>query len=119
MIQVNELRIGNLVMIGDSIEQVYDVSHNNKINLWNYPEHLNGVPLTHAILEKSGFVGSPHPTRRYMQIGETTLTMYFENGVFSIQDHDWFEMKLPLILYIHQVQNLYYSFTKTELTINL
>jgi hypothetical protein len=77
-------------------------------------EDIEPIPITLEILGKCGFDGSNFK-RRFNKVGETSLTMYFENDKLSIEDFDWYKEDMPNIKYLHQLQNLYFALTGEEL----
>lgn len=130
MISIKELRIGNYVKCAVSNDAgIYQILNLDgwmlRIELYGirqvekYPERLiKPIQLTEDILIKCGFVGFVGHTL-YKQLNDTVITMFFERGLFSIQDYDWFKLYMPHIKYLHQLQNLVYSLTNEELTFTL
>lgn len=132
MIDVKELRIGNLVEIETtingrslrSVERVIGLLDNtiffdmNDVNGKRSVEYCIPVPLTEEILLKCGF-------KKINHIGGYSFWSYDKNkvnfycdiydrytrvGGYSIPNH---------IIYVHQLQNLYFTLTGKELEITL
>lgn len=120
MIQSNELRIGNYTNFGIVylIENECFYTKKDEVSYKNKWADIQPIPLTPEILEKCGFDGNNHK-RRFKKVIESSLTMYFQDGVFSLEDYDWFAQNLDHIKNLHQLQNLYYALTGTELEIKL
>lgn len=85
-------------------------------------KRISPIQLTPAILEKCGFADDTYANFS-KQIGDFSyLVVSFKDDActqirehISIADHD-ISLKCE---YLHQLQNLYYALTQTELTINL
>ena len=117
MIQANELRVGNWAYY-TSGEPVWVVKNYVQLSLDNFTkqnlEFIKPIPLTHEILEKAGWI------KVLMHDG---FYSYVKNGIhismpyfhFSYNDGDSnIELKS-----LHQLQNLYFALTGTELKISL
>lgn len=121
--KANELRIGNLVRvikaggynnIGDIVK--VDSIDSYGINKWrdmgasgcNSFDGIEGIPLTEEWLVKMGFkyVNTLHDSTKVFE-GEPFL--YYKDGYARISIHT------PDILYVHQLQNLYFALTGEEL----
>jgi hypothetical protein len=112
MIQANELRIGNLVNIGEQanileLVDFADMYENNTL------VHYQPIPLTEDWLLKFGFE-TWH--KRDWDIGGVgdgqllTVTTYAKNPIVRVWNQD-----IIHINYVHQLQNLYFALTGTEL----
>lgn len=142
MIKVNELRRGNYLfkngehVIVDGYER--DTSNNDLITIDGSCEAYNiadfePVPLTPDILEKCGFQVNdmeynPYSRHMYMNVVEGTyLHINSSNGSCSIGHYEscvhvdngtvTTTFYIQDVSYLHQLQNLYYSLTGHELTI--
>lgn len=117
---INELRIGNWVRIDDMPPE--QITLEIFAMLKGYPFHISKfqpITLSPEILEKCGFESK--------DLG--VITNYFMRGGtfwFSIlfdKEHKQFMFDSPhynlIYKYIHQLQNLYFALTGTELEINL
>ena len=125
MIKANDLRIGNWVtdyygsngtLVSIHKGGSYRVEVDETITAWG-EENIKGIPLTPEILEKCGFEKSSDPYGGY-------LSQQLENGKLRIaQDDNGFYhdagFSKPRINHLHQLQNLYFALTGTELTIKL
>lgn len=120
MIKGNELRIGNLVFHGEDPKpmQYVPVFEYGK---WFEFEQLNPIPLTEEWLPKFGFDGN-----KLKLFGATFIELDPDDGynVFIEQvDEDGPGSTTHTILlslaceHVHQLQNLYFALTGTELTL--
>lgn len=121
MIKANELRIGNWIQLGKNFEQVYQIvfelGKGHSINHITYKEDwLDPIPLTPEILEVCGF-------ERNNELNE-----YWEYEGLKLWPDDegtpnsFYHINSELLVHIdhlHQLQNLYFALTGTELEINL
>lgn len=143
MIAINELRIGNLVNDEDGqpmyVGGIIPVGEQYKVvdsagNICSV-EQISGTPLDEEWLIKMGFYQLPHYT-----VGNNYLKDFGLQSQISISCINscnlmvWLSSinnnKTPTDLvclwnwdlsgniHVHQIQNLYYALTKTELTIN-
>ncbi len=121
MIAPNELRIGNYFTAGimTDYETVFTIDYDRiqgyLINKSIPLSHLHPIPLSPSILDKCGF----------KQDGGS-----FEKGIYQLSTQkngkgykpwviaDEYNHQIgEVILYLHQLQNLYYALTQTELKI--
>lgn len=123
MIKATELRIGNRVSVTDSnsklsITQEYffvseiHSTHVKMSNGLNYIEdELGGIPLTNEWLEKFHFV--------WIKAWECWHIAISYNKFFSLgKDFVLLDIDIRVKLkYVHQLQNLYFALTGTELKI--
>lgn len=111
MIQINELRIGNLIeegeieQIDNSIDEVY--YSGDGYYLSNYCCNLSPVLLNEEWLIKAGLIkNNGYPYK-------------FLNGFIKIRNgiyfYKYYHMDIEL-KYVHQLQNLYFALTATELS---
>jgi len=137
--EASDLRIGNLITTAHyedfktiiEVESLDEVGVNLTAETDNKPygmhnplmereykyAELFGIPLTEEILLKCGFV----------IVDFNGIEASLENSrysVKSVKDYDgWFfcdgDSVLTNFKYLHQLQNLYFALTQTELTINL
>lgn len=107
--QPKELRIGNHIEQGVIFEikqNVVRVKYNGRTSLLVH-EEMKPIPLTEEILLKCGFDTESIP---YHCINGNVV-IYYSQGDFLCK-YTGHEIK-----YLHQLQNLYYALTGTELTI--
>lgn len=119
-LSANELRIGNLIY--NTRGNVDIVTIDALIYLINYPNTLcqaSPIPLTEELLVKFGFE-IMYNSDFSMKYGHTI------NDIFSykfnlVDGKSWLEYNGVAIKckYVHQLQNLYYALTQTELIIKL
>jgi len=109
MIEAKDLRIGNW-LYGKVSDTYYKVEPTDILRIFEYNKNIEPIPLTKDILEKCGF--------------KKDLDMFYYNKPLAILLHDngvtvtFSSICLPCE-YLHQLQNLYYALTQTELEINL
>ncbi len=117
-IQAKELRLGNWVYngFGEAVK-IHGIISEGNTGGYNL-KTLNPIPLTPEILEKAGFV----KTGRYA-IGAGGYITYGKGRIELLQPKKgdpyilaFYEVKIQ---YLHQLQNLYFALTGTELTIKL
>lgn len=132
MITAEELRIGNLILDphGTQIE-VHSHSFVSDPEGWYEIEDCSGIPITPEWLERLGFKYdlSAKGQENHVKIFEnrTTLVVREINGLFGfvyhkeLQEysvgHSGFVENSVHIKYIHQLQNLCFALTGTELTV--
>ena len=115
MIKANELRIGNWV--NDKIGLV-TIGENGKIN---FADVYEPIPLTPEILEKCGFKTNKLQNL-FKRVKEKTEGMKSEIHLGDYYDERKYYYLVGLnirIIYLHQLQNLYFALTNEELIINL
>lgn len=121
-IKANELRIKNLVLRRGIEEDVYTLG-TSTIN--GKPEHeFSPIPITPELLEKCGFSFDEAKSYFYLQIKGNGLIALHKDD-FSIFIADSFDelgfagSKKACIKSVHQLQNLYYCLTGSELECKL
>ena len=124
-----ELRIGNWVKYGEIYVSIYAVSENGDIwsrgttspvKLSDYNK-FHPIPLTPEILEMAGFVKA-HNTSYYISIKDTRYGVWFQSHTTEFQKeyaYNEFSMVCNGLEYVHQLQNLIFALTGTELNIRL
>lgn len=125
MIDVRELRIGNLILkhvinlndLDKSDDQIFTVNARELYDGENYKQNWNAkpIPITTEWLERMGF--EKNLTPHYIE-------WKFINDIFYSYmvgtELRWFSKTLPnidKITYVHQLQNLYFTLTGIELEI--
>ena len=126
-----ELRLGNYVMIHDyakgNRQQVVDQLGSCYVNILD-EQYCTPIPLTEEWLLKFGFKKMKNYLKK--STGLSSYSWYKNNThFFTIEKHDeydfgdtWiptfrFDNCITTIDYVHQLQNLYYSIRREELTI--
>lgn len=108
MIQANELRIGNFVNhFGVTV-----INAGMIVEFDNHPNRINPIPLTEEWLMKFGFeeyCGGWENNIRLEYVPEMSCYQFDTDGGRIIQTRP--------IIYIHQLQNLYFALTGKELEI--
>lgn len=146
ILKASELRIGNLIQVGHGprrylgtiltiTQHHFDISYldvsgfappipEDKIHGYAQIKHevAQPIPLTPEILEKAGFDGSHRGWTK--DIGNpyhaTWLQWYEEDKeVFVSMQDDHYYIPNATAQYLHQLQNLYFALTGTELQIEL
>ena len=108
MIKANELRIGNYVF--DKLKQCLIKIHsaNGISNVESNPNEYNPVEITEEMLLKLGFDKKNN--------GELINSGYSITFSTFGYPHFWIsEFSYIIILYIHELQNLYFALTGSEL----
>ena len=139
MIQANELRIGNFVfrndlpggmfyeiraLCKDRVHPINVIEQDVKKNVYYASDctlsELEPIPLTPEILEKCGFTTvTTNEDRSYNFWGKDL------DASIDVDSDNLFRYRIcerkrtKTILYVHQLQNLYFSLTGTELEVNL
>ena len=129
MIKFNDLKPGDLVMAefeGDRVEGVVKAVNKEDKEVcvetpiqefWFTPEHLYAIPLNEGQLLKLGFVKhlNDDGSVKYLKGSFRVLTP--EPGNFSNFEMWWREDRRHITtpIFVHELQNHYYSMTKVEL----
>lgn len=120
MVDVKELRVGNWVDTELGFDQV-EARHFAYVQL---SEKINPITLTHEILEKCGFV----KTGRYaIGVGGYEIWRFYREPkrLIELMEVEKGSGKYTLafyeaeIKYLHQLQNLFFCLTGTELNYKL
>jgi hypothetical protein len=124
MIQPEELRIGNVIFINDSLRTVEGIVGDQ---VWFKKEkHLsqdliincNPVPLTEGWLLRMGFDKKPW-SEYLLNLGDMEVhARKTNNGTWLELMINYENASVSHISYVHQLQNLYYALTGTELKID-
>jgi len=126
MIKANELRIGNWIYwnIPEKIgvpHKVLAVKSNipntRPISLGESYDDFLPISLTPETLEKCGFYWSIYHQAHHKENFEFDLQMSYPTG-WTLTTFKKGVIISSNILYIHQLQNLYYALTGEELTFN-
>lgn len=125
MIAANELRIGNWVMYDNRLFQIEAISRSlpclntDEFGIgvvdWN---NINPIPLTPEILEKCGLKnGNSELDRNVFYSTNKHLAQFSVNisGSFGIYVGVFIALRSVHLEYLHQLQNLYFALTNTEL----
>jgi hypothetical protein len=127
----SELRIGNLVDLGNRIAKVIEIAHlgcvvvdleETQDTIEDY-ERTKGIPLTEEWLLKFGF-------EKIEDFGVYSNIWHFKGVMVSLGNYinvhvDWADdgvgfhsIRCYEELFIHQLQNLYFALTGEELILN-
>lgn len=129
----SELRIGNLIYSSNGkIIPVRVINCNGVLNSGYSPTYqvasCNGIPLTEEILIKAGFVidedaGIMIENDDKRVIYKNKIHISVLDGVYrlfvDIDEDQWYSFEWAEIKYLHELQNLFFALTKTELNITL
>jgi hypothetical protein len=117
MIKVNELRIGNHVLDEHgNISIINTISRSVRISNDKYKweskseDQIHPIPLTDELLLECGFENYEVFKNTW---GYNGIELYIQDGIIWI---DLMNNSVE-INYLHELQNLYFSLTKTELKI--
>jgi hypothetical protein len=136
MINANELRIGNKLIANkgymgkvlaferfNTDKNVVFFSDGSEHGIGEFIEDCIGVPLTEEILLKCGFQHHKYANDESffeMQISKDIFLNYSPFHCRYILRKQWYgNIYNGNIEYLHQLQNLYFALTKTELEVNL
>lgn len=117
---IREIRIGNTIHYLETRNpdkwETINVSPETYGRIIVEPERFSGIPLTPTMLERLGFTGN---------IDEGFELDAVELNYITTDDHFEFEYKTSYkawmivpIKHLHQLQNLYFSLTDKELTLD-
>ena len=112
--KANELRIGNLIEINAPIMDkiiVVDVYHISELK--KNKDFFQPIPLTEEWLLKFGF--NKQIDGFFRKNNSFMIEVLFHDEGFCVTNQG---VILNHILYLHQLQNLYFALTGTELTLN-
>ena len=121
---IRELRIGNLVLNEDGL--IHQVDGVNSLGVTSrqpnikepfenaHVDRYKPIPLTEEWLVRLGFVGS-HSLYK-IDDGKFYFSINIQTRVAYINDGEGYEGAAK-ILYVHQLQNLYFALTGQELVV--
>ena len=121
MINAKELRIGNLIGFGEKYFQVHEIQEKcfyvlgeKGIELKNTVAELKPIQLTEEWLQKLGF--KQNKFDKVFEVENCQIEIYFfDNDIKCTVCVDSVINKK--IEYVHQLQNLYFALTGSELTV--
>jgi hypothetical protein len=108
--KASELRIGNLIYQDGEVTEVLRLN-STMINS-SSEDDCSGTPLTEEWLIKFGFEKGSVFMKNEIKIGRDGDD--FIHGLYSVP----YDGNMLKVAYVHQLQNLYFALTGTELTIN-
>jgi hypothetical protein len=132
--KASELRIGNLVDLGNRIAKIIEIGHLSCVvadleetqdTIEDY-ERTEPIPLTEEWLLKFGFENIDKGDNDYITYSDSNHDYYLQIDVrrkdskYTILDNTVNELisfSMVDIVYVHQLQNLYFALTGKELTI--
>lgn len=123
MIQASELRIGNYVSISPMYhkDDVRDIDLKT-INAIQNGFQVFGIPLSSEILKKCGFVEDEVHENYFIYLNKHKYDIdklsFRSNEGFICFNGIRYRTILKHVTCLHQLQNLFYSITGEELTIN-
>lgn len=117
MVKSNELRVGNWIFIdnGEKPKYAYQVTAHDIEEIEGNGEDCFPIPLTEEKLLKSGFIQIEDEEMnsgwyRKTSTNSDNFIIWNFDGVLTLNGYS----DAPL-LYLHQLQNLYYAITGNEL----
>jgi len=127
MIKANELRIGNWVNTVSGYQQIKSIATDacHTVALHTY-EFVNPIPLSKEVLERCGFTRNSNwwgdgvdyyhkHTNEHHDITSIDIMFGFESDEGFLNCVNYGQTNFEHIKYLHELQNLYYALTKTEL----
>ena len=125
MIPTFDLRIGNLITVSGVVYRITGISEtkvSSKVHKGSFrPEELQPIPLTAEILEKAGFKQLKKtgwfdkvPAEGFSYKLHANRIMIFHPGENTLS-----HSLNTQIVFLHQLQNLYYCMTGREILIEL
>lgn len=128
MITKEELRVGNAIQYdGDGTNAIVKSIEEHGIGIefkeeetWIEYDQFSGIPITDKLLEKLGF-----KEQCYVNEDQDEIDYWYYEGIDWILDQGYqpIDAGFPMIkyelMYIHQLQNLYFSLTGKELIFEL
>jgi hypothetical protein len=129
MIKANELRIGNWVQYDDGTTMLVDGILQSDVSLEGFPivvglSVIRPIPLTPEVLEKCGF--KKHDDNPFFRMEFAYHDSSYPCYLIYDIEKDYIQVCRNFTSaadapckYLHQLQNLYFALTNTELTINL
>lgn len=117
MIQIEELRIGNLINYNGALLTVHELHPDYIVPFKTFrsqipPHKIKPIPLTSEILESYGFVKKEHKNVGITwDDGKLSLIQGYLPEFYLNHPHYGKSYK-----YLHQIQNLYFALTGHELT---
>lgn len=123
--KATDFRCGNLIDTPKGYQKIIDVLcdgvNTENFNSLNY-DWVEPIPLTEEILLKCGFESGGAKQYLFITLDKKDECYLFFNplgkGIAIDQDGKECSYEIDLI-YLHQLQNLYFALTNEELTINL
>jgi len=130
-----ELRIGNLVDLGNRIAKIIEIGHLSCVvadleetqdTIEDY-ERIKPIPLTEEWLYKFGFADIDKHDHDYNTYTDSNHDYYLQSdvrrkdGKYTILDNSFDDLRdftMIDISYVHQLQNMYFALTGEELTLN-
>ena len=128
--KASELKIGNLVSLDGRVSTVLGIDHRNSLKVKNDFStfqtsclNVEPIPLTEDWLKRFRFEKDNYGTFVLNSIdkNENDLWLKIQDNDFGIALNLFHNKKEPTFLdsisYLHQLQNLYFALTGTELTL--
>lgn len=121
MIDVKELRVGNIVFL-KSKNKYYEITSGYEIDNGTESDDFEPVELNEDILIKCFFVKQSIEGYYYLTLRMYSSELYIYHNVMSnliLMSEDDVYICNTGIKYLHDLQNLYYALTKKELEVSL
>lgn len=120
MITKNDLRIGNTILFDsqiDTVTSIYETGCDGEFKSRWYFDRLHGIPLTPEILITCGWIWNKE-CGSYEKYPKGDARMHLQergNGSYTMFNYVLRAMIAERIYFLHELQNLYYALTKTDL----
>ena len=124
--EARELRIGNLVKVGEQIMFMTCITGKSHVDAQNFDSNyvcaydidmIDPIELTEEWLQRLGFKDSQpmQPPRSYFKEWIEVTNQFFADGNYRFNGLSRIKVELK---YVHQLQNLYFALTGTELELS-
>lgn len=111
MIKANELRVGNLYLHGETIDDFKEKQIAQDLADWH------PIPLTLDWLFKMGF--EPYHMNPRLEYFYHNIQGYYPFQIYQSREGHFFFNENLWLKSVHQIQNLYFALTGQELQIKL
>jgi hypothetical protein len=123
MINIQEIRIGNIVCLNESSpakNEFIGKHHKWEFSDFQYPNYYSSVPLTEEILLKCGFTKKEDPENFWLELRYRHLVYSTDESVScGFVSLNVGGITVQSVNYLHKLQNLYRFTSGRELEINI
>ncbi len=119
MIDIREVRIGNLVLYTNKIIEIEGIKKNGLFKgIFSHDfDDCNGIPITIEYLNKFNFKNDSLGFFYNPKLGSVFLQEPYVNSKhYLVKTNEG--SKLTSVYFVHQLQNIYYDLTGEQLTLN-
>ncbi len=122
MIQLTQLRIGNLILFDNKVDRVVSIGksyvNGNRHQMW-YADRIHPIPLSVGLLECVGFKYHLWPDFiEYTHMQHDGFILRIHDGgvsVFNLSPCDGKPQFLAQCQYVHELQNIIFAISGKEL----